>query len=90
MECSECGNIQEAQLKLIKKSMGVEHHYLQCDRCYVRTTSYVTDNKLRRQIAYNAELRVKEGRTEDEVTETLNNDLVIKHRMKELTEKHKF
>lgn len=90
MECNQCGHIQEAKLQTIHTVTGLEHVYLQCERCYVKTTSYVTDKKLRRTIAENKQLREKTDFNDEDVRKLSDTDLYIKERMDKLTEENKF
>lgn len=90
MECDECGNIQEPTLRQIKTLSGLTHFYLQCERCYVKTTSYVTDKKLDRMIEDNARLREKEDTSDEAMEQWEEANDAIKLRMDRLTEKNKF
>ena len=90
MMCDECGHVQDAKLKAHKSITGIHHHYVQCSRCKVKTTSFVTTKKIRRMIEENKKLREKKDKTIAEVKIVEDTDIILKEKMNELFERYKY
>lgn len=77
MKCDECGTVQEAGIKQ-KRSYGIYHAYVECNVCYVRTTSFVTDETTRNRIEElkrlreNNENRSKQAKLERKIDKRMN------------------
>lgn len=85
MECSECGSIQDARIHQ-KKYRGILHAYIECDTCYVRTTSFVTDSATRKHIE---ELNTLKYEDRDEVRQK-KLDKMITRNMEKLKKRYQY
>lgn len=90
MICSECNQIQDSELKEKKTTTGIYHLYLQCVRCHVKTTCFVTDKRTRKLINENKALREKENKSQKEFEQVEINDKEIQKKMDELKDRYGF
>jgi len=46
--CDECNLEFDVVFKTVKKARGIHETYFRCDKCFVHTTCFITNGKVRR------------------------------------------
>lgn len=86
--CDECGITTPADFKERKFSRGLIETYIECGACYAKTTSFITNAKVRKLQKESATVRDKPHKTEVDIALLTRNFDNIEKTIDELVEKH--
>lgn len=86
--CSNCGLESGVKFKTKKHGRGIEETYFKCEFCSVKTPCYFTNNKVRKLIKENKDLRESPIVSDNDKIVIDKNHQYITAKMDELKERY--